>query len=563
MTQPVQTPVQRFTGDGAQTAFPVTAFGAASAAEVEVSLNGVLQVLGVSYTLSGLTLSGVTINFTVAPGAGVTVAAQRSTTQTQETDYLENDPFPAETHERALDKLTRLAQDLYQRLTAIPRFRVDKTPASLDYPGPNQFLRMNATGDGIVGTTGVSSGTPFSPNSAVQALQDSAALPAESIALFHDDGNPATHENYRALAKAVGQIIPVADNVGGLIRILSTSTVELFRRRAISVAVSTLLDATHNEATVGVDATGGARTISLPSVAGLLKSYSVTITKTDASANFVIIDTNDAATIEGAASINLIDQHSGITFILNEAGTDWLTVRYINTPAGSPASPTGFSSFTASGTWTKNPSTRRVLVFALGGGGGGGGSAACIDNEVAAAGGGASGAFAISFLDVSAISTATISVGAAGAAGAAGNNAGGTGGNTTWSDGTNTIAGAGGLGGSGGSVTTVPLTIGGAGGAASLSTGALINGRGSPGSHGIRQGTVDEFAISGSGASSLLGGGGRAVGVFGTASTAGNAALGFGAGGGGAAGGRSFAGTTAAQPGGLGSPGILFVLEFI
>lgn len=45
-----------------------------------------------------------------APPAGKRLAIWRDVPLTQETDYRENDPFPAETHERALDKLTMIAQ---------------------------------------------------------------------------------------------------------------------------------------------------------------------------------------------------------------------------------------------------------------------------------------------------------------------------------------------------------------------------------------------------------------------------------------------------------------------
>jgi DNA polymerase III gamma/tau subunit len=47
-----------------------------------------------------------------APASGETLLVLRNVPLTQQTDYQANDPFPAETHEEALDKLTMLTQQL-------------------------------------------------------------------------------------------------------------------------------------------------------------------------------------------------------------------------------------------------------------------------------------------------------------------------------------------------------------------------------------------------------------------------------------------------------------------
>jgi len=63
------------------------------------------------YTVSGVgSASGGNITFGSAPASGETVVLLRTTARTQLTDYTPNDPFPAATHEDALDKLTLIAQ---------------------------------------------------------------------------------------------------------------------------------------------------------------------------------------------------------------------------------------------------------------------------------------------------------------------------------------------------------------------------------------------------------------------------------------------------------------------
>jgi len=60
-----------------------------------------------------------------APVSGVTLILRRNTALTQETDYVANDPFPAETHEDALDKLQMQTQELQEQ--ADRSFKVSRT----------------------------------------------------------------------------------------------------------------------------------------------------------------------------------------------------------------------------------------------------------------------------------------------------------------------------------------------------------------------------------------------------------------------------------------------------
>jgi hypothetical protein len=85
--------------------------------------------------------------------------------------------------------------------------------------------------------------------------------------------------------------------------------------------------------------------------------------------------------------------------------------------------------FTATGTWTRPANVKRVLIYCLGGGSGGGGGLV----GSFSGGGGASGAIAIKFLDVSAIASATITIGAGGTAGATAGGLGGAASDTSFS----------------------------------------------------------------------------------------------------------------------------------
>ena len=136
---------------------------------------------------------------------------------------------------------------------------------------------------------------------------------------------------------------------------------------------------------------------------------------------------------------NLIEPSSGTTVTFGASG-DTVAV-------GSGATASGFSggldsvqTFTSSGTWTRPSGITKVIMEVQGAGGGGSHGTQNI--------GGAGGGYCKKFLDVSSISTSTITVGAAGAAVANGSTgSGGNGGASSWADGTNTVTGAGGAGG--------------------------------------------------------------------------------------------------------------------
>lgn len=131
----------------------------------------------------------------------------------------------------------------------------------------------------------------------------------------------------------------------------------------------------------------------------------------------------------------------------------------VNTHAPSPAAPT-MQVFTGSGTWTKPAGCRAVIVEVQGAGGGGGGAGTTGPRTGGNAGG---GGYSRKLIDVSAIASATVTVGTGGA-GNTGTSTGSSGGNSSWADGTNTVTGNGGAGGPGGSGD---YPNGGAGGSAS------------------------------------------------------------------------------------------------
>ena len=101
-----------YTASGSQTTFAY-GFKIFADADLKVYVNGTLKTLTTHYTVTN---AGVTAGGNVVFGTGLTVSdkvvIQRDLTLTQATDYVENDPFPADSHETALDRLTFIVQQL-------------------------------------------------------------------------------------------------------------------------------------------------------------------------------------------------------------------------------------------------------------------------------------------------------------------------------------------------------------------------------------------------------------------------------------------------------------------
>ena len=130
MTITTTTSKVTYTGNNVTTVFAYT-FKIFADSEIKVYVDSVLKTISTHYNVSGAgTASGGNVTFTGGntPGTGAKVVLLRNIAKTQVTDYVENDSFPAETHESALDKLTMLVQDVNNTVTG-DIFRFDESVA--------------------------------------------------------------------------------------------------------------------------------------------------------------------------------------------------------------------------------------------------------------------------------------------------------------------------------------------------------------------------------------------------------------------------------------------------
>lgn len=145
-----------YNGNGATTAF-ATGFQFLDNSHLRVtvtSASGVesVKTITTDYTVSGAgNPAGGTVTFLVAPASGEKVNITSNVPYTQTTDYLEGGSFSAATHEDALDKLTKISQQLKAEIDRSLRLPVSNQNVS-GQTNPIQAgytLRANPTATGL------------------------------------------------------------------------------------------------------------------------------------------------------------------------------------------------------------------------------------------------------------------------------------------------------------------------------------------------------------------------------------------------------------------------------
>jgi hypothetical protein len=146
-----------YSGNGSTTVFAYT-FKILDDDEIQVIIRSstgteTVKTKTTHYTVSGVGSSaGGNITFLTAPTSTQTVVLRRLTTQTQETDYVANDPFPANSHEDALDIVTMVAQEIQEELGRAIKLSKTNTMTSTEFTvaaadRANKILAFDTNGE--------------------------------------------------------------------------------------------------------------------------------------------------------------------------------------------------------------------------------------------------------------------------------------------------------------------------------------------------------------------------------------------------------------------------------
>jgi hypothetical protein len=108
------------------------------------------QSINSDYTVTGVGLdAGGTVTMVIAPPSGYKLSILRSVAKTQETDYVENDDFPAKSHEDALDKLTMICQEQQDEIDRSLKLSESQIATGLTVPAAEEgkFLQWDDDGN--------------------------------------------------------------------------------------------------------------------------------------------------------------------------------------------------------------------------------------------------------------------------------------------------------------------------------------------------------------------------------------------------------------------------------
>jgi hypothetical protein len=187
-----------YNGNGVTTvfSFPYRFLANGHLVVLSVSAAGVetTKVLSTDYTLTGAgDDAGGSVTMLAAPASGTRLIIYRDTGITQETDYISGDPFPAETHERALDRLTMIAQEIGSDADRAIKVPVgDSSSLSTTLPAAANRLDKFIVFDAATGETELSTVTQTQVASAVAAAYSAGGSTADAVVGTYDGTGAAS-----------------------------------------------------------------------------------------------------------------------------------------------------------------------------------------------------------------------------------------------------------------------------------------------------------------------------------------------------------------------------------
>jgi hypothetical protein len=176
---------EQYSTDGVTTAFaihfPFFDDTDVNAVYVDALGNPTPLALNADYTVSGGGGAGGTLTALAAPAGGGALTIYREIPFTQEDDYVEDDPLPADTLEGGFDRAVMRDQqlkDAQDRALTLPVTIPAGVSAVLPFPVVDSFLGWNATGTGLENKTLPDPSTlvKATPSQAVNGANDTAFM---------------------------------------------------------------------------------------------------------------------------------------------------------------------------------------------------------------------------------------------------------------------------------------------------------------------------------------------------------------------------------------------------
>ena len=244
-----------YNGNGVTTvfSFPYRFLANGDLVVVSVDAAGVetVKTLTTDYTITGAgDDAGGSVTMLVAPASGTRLIIYRDTEVVQEVDYISGDPFPAETHERALDRLTMIAQEIAPNLARAITLPVgDASGLNESLPAAANRLDRFIVFDAATGATEVSTVTQTQVASAVAAAY-AAGSTADAIT-FLQEGTGAVSRSVQAKLRDQENLSPVdfgavgdgtTDDTTAISNMVTAQASKLFKFGPITLTNNEYLD---------------------------------------------------------------------------------------------------------------------------------------------------------------------------------------------------------------------------------------------------------------------------------------------------------------------------------
>lgn len=238
MTISTTTSRQSYNGNGVTTIFSVP-FRFFQNADLVVQLvtnstgASTTLVLGTHYTVSGADAeAGGSVTMVTPPAVGQTLVVRRVIAATQEVDYVAGDPFPAETHERALDRLTMLSQqgeEVNSRSLTLPAGDTTSGEIPQLFIRANKLLAFDSVGRPTVVNPSTDSATDVRMDLASTASGNGAAMvgfaygsPYLAATVGYELKANEVYVGTNSAADSAGLAAAFARNVGGSVAVVGT-----------------------------------------------------------------------------------------------------------------------------------------------------------------------------------------------------------------------------------------------------------------------------------------------------------------------------------------------------
>lgn len=346
MTVSSQTSRVSYAGNGSTTAFAVSFYFLADS-HLKVILRAAdgsetVKTLTTDYTVSGAgNPSGGTVTMLAAPASGTTLVIVRNVPLTQETDYQANDDFPAESHERALDKLTMEVQQLQEQVDRSAKLPVTN-PTDADALVAD-IVRLADSADNIdtvatnvadVNTVAADLNEPVSEINTVAVNIDNVNTVGNNIA--NVNAVAGNNTNVTTVATNIASVNSAATNMAAIIAAPSeASAAAASAAAAAASAASGMYSAVQDKSAdytvvvgdagdlIRMTTSGGARTVTLPAISTVPDGFNVTVVKWTGDTNNVTVTRSGSDTINGSTSYVLDAQYKSATFVADAQSSTW------------------------------------------------------------------------------------------------------------------------------------------------------------------------------------------------------------------------------------------------